>query len=562
MQRHRTHQIDELAQRVLRDALPPTWVLNEHHKDYAKDYLVEIAEDNGDLTGTSFYIQLKGQEKSTITADGTLVKYSLKSKYTKYYLDKIKDLPVFLVVVDVNQKKGRWLFLQPVLEAEQTWRKQGSITLELPATTDITDTASLRTAVDTAKKWMRLHHPESIHESVVAHKERITHTDPRFDVAVSLVNDQPTFKLLAKEKVPLTFSFTGDPDEIGRKVRELIDKGALVAFQPGEVKITGSRLFEHIEHTGCSIQAAVNLAGTLTVACRNAEGKELALLADVPGRYTGGRKELWFEGGFDNSPLTINLGPLAQGMGGSVTLNLNLHKWDGRPLAHLAYFDRLYQFFSVLPHSVETEICCQLDGNQVFSVTVPIEKQPFAEPLGRYLRTLHRARKVAERFNVNPAWTVEAFDQNTQENVEQLYAIFFADGWRQRMPNVRLTASCIRKSFRFDVARQAVKPGLLRLTSPYAYMFLGETIEAGQLVQEYTDMSVKIVRRNPHPLKGKRKRRGMRKKGTNASRSRTVKIALVGSQKTIMRICKEDQPPSELPAGLSLLSGRTKLTQS
>jgi len=562
MQKHPTHQIDDLAQRVLRDALPPTWVLNDQHNDYGKDYLIEIGEDNGDLTGSSFYVQLKGQKKVRISADGTLVKFSLKSKHARYYLDKIKDLPVFLVVVDVNQKKGWWLFLQPMLELDQTWRKKGSISLSLSAATDIADTGSLHEAVDKAKKWMRQHHPESIHDSVVAHKERISHGDPRFDVAVSLVNDQPTFKLLPKEKVPLTFSFTGDSEEIGRKVNELIDKGALVAFHPGEVKITGSRLFEHIEHTGCLIQAAINLTGTITLACRDPEGRELARLSDVPGRYTGGRKELWFEGKFTNSPLTIKLGPLAKGIGGVVTLNLNLHKWDGRPLNQLPYFDQLYQFFHTLPKSTETEINCQQDGNQVFSVTLPMEKQPFAEPFAHYLTALSKARQVAQRFNVNPAWTVEAFGREAQEDAEQLYAIFFQDGWIKRMPNVKLTASCIRKTFRFDVARQARKPGLMRLTSPSTYLFLGETIEVGQLVEEYTDMSVKIIRRKPRPLKGKGKGRKKKKGGINASRSRTVKIVLVGSQKTIMRKCKEDQPFSELPAGLSLLSGGTKLIQS
>ncbi len=211
MQRHRTHQIDELAQRVLRDALPSTWVLNEQHNDYGKDYLVEIGEDDGRLTGSGFYLQLKGQEESTFSADGTLVKYSLKSKYAKHYLDDIKDLPVLLVVVDVGLKKGWWVFLQSGLDADQTWRNQDSITIRLPADNKITEAAALRKAVEEAKKWMRLHHPESIHESVIAHKERVKCTDPRFDVAVSLVDDKPNFTLMAKEKVPLTFCFSGDP---------------------------------------------------------------------------------------------------------------------------------------------------------------------------------------------------------------------------------------------------------------------------------------------------------------------------------------------------------------
>ena len=178
MNKHRSHQIDELAQRVLRDSLPLTWVPNRHDKDYAKDYLIEIGEDNGDLTGSSFYVQLKGQEKSDRSADGSLVRYSLESKYARYYSRKIKDLPVFLVVVNVTEKKGRWLFLQPVLEKNTAWLRRKSITVHLPVVNDIADTACLRKAVEEAKKWMRLHHPESIHEAVVAHKQRITATDP------------------------------------------------------------------------------------------------------------------------------------------------------------------------------------------------------------------------------------------------------------------------------------------------------------------------------------------------------------------------------------------------
>jgi hypothetical protein len=250
MKRHRTHQIDELAQRVLRDALPPTWVPNEQHNDYAKDYLVEIGEDNGDLTGASFYVQLKGQEKAEAGADGGRVKYPLETNHAAYYLDKVKDLPVFLVVVDVSRRKGWWLFLQPTLEADQAWRKQGSVTVYLPAENDITDAGKLRLAVEEARRWMRLHHPQSIQEAVVGHKERIARTDPRFDVNVSLVNDGPLFTLRAKEEVPLTFTFAGDRDEVRKKVSELLDRGASVTFRPGEVKVRGSELFEQLERAG------------------------------------------------------------------------------------------------------------------------------------------------------------------------------------------------------------------------------------------------------------------------------------------------------------------------
>src|SRR4051812_30768879 len=106
MKKPRTHQIDVLAQQFLMGATPPTWTYNEQANDYGKDYLGEIGDDDddGEQTGLNFFVQLKGKEKAEFTADGSHVKFSLEKKHAAYYLDKVKDLPVFLVVVDVNAK--------------------------------------------------------------------------------------------------------------------------------------------------------------------------------------------------------------------------------------------------------------------------------------------------------------------------------------------------------------------------------------------------------------------------------------------------------------------------
>jgi len=556
MKKSRTHQIDDLAQRFLRDALPPTWVINDHFNDYAKDYLVEIGEDNGELTGSSFYIQLKGQEKAEFSPDGSMVKYSLKSKYARYYLDKIRDLPVFLVVVDVNQKKGWWMFLQPALDATPIWRRRGSTTVRLPADNNMMSTALFRTAIDDAKKWMRLHHPVSIHEAVAAHKERITRIDPRFDVAVSLVNDKPIFNLLAKEKVPLTFSFAGNRDEIARKVSDFLDKGALVEFQPGEVKISGSKLFEQIEQQGCSLQAKVSLAGTLSLECRDMEGRELARLSDVPGRFTGGQRELWFEGGLANSPLALKLGPIALGIGGSVRLNLDLHRWNGQRLMQLAYFDRLSQFLQALPKSTSTTVECQHDGNCVFSATLPLQNLPFTSPLACYLGSLSNARLIAQRFNVNPEWTVEAFDGDNQETADELHAIFFGNGRTRPMPHVRLKANCIRKTFCYDVAKVASDRGFVRLVGDSRYTWFGQIVEVGKLVHDYSEMSIEVIREKM-PSTPHKSRKGRKKIPSNKD---TVEIALIGSEATVMRVQSEKGMSLEPETRLSLLSERTNVT--
>ena len=120
MKRHRTHQIDELAQRVFRAAIPETWHYNEQQHDYGKDYLVEVGDDDGEQTGITFFVQLKGQEKAEFTPDGSQVKFRLETMHAAYYVDKVKDLPVFLVVVDVNQTQNKRVPLAP--EAPRPWR--------------------------------------------------------------------------------------------------------------------------------------------------------------------------------------------------------------------------------------------------------------------------------------------------------------------------------------------------------------------------------------------------------------------------------------------------------
>src|ERR1051325_10817525 len=106
MQRALTHQIDEEARRVLKNALPSSWVLNELNNDYGKDYHLELSDEANELTGTAIMVQLKGQLKAVINSSRTHVAFPLEKRYSTYYYDKVKDIPVFLVVVDVTEKCG------------------------------------------------------------------------------------------------------------------------------------------------------------------------------------------------------------------------------------------------------------------------------------------------------------------------------------------------------------------------------------------------------------------------------------------------------------------------
>jgi hypothetical protein len=532
MQRHTTHQIDEVAQQVFRAAIPTVWVYNEQHRDYGKDYLVEIGDDDGNLTGITFFVQLKGQKRVKRTPDGKAITFTLQAKHAAYYADKIKDLPVFLVVVDVTDRRGYWTFIQPSLLTNQSWRQQGTVTISLPTFTDIRDSRKLREAVETAKQTMRLWHPESIQDAVAAHKRFIRETDPRFDVKVSLVNELPVFELRAIEPVEVRLEpKTGSADTV-KKLSDLVDKGLLVIFEPGELSVTGSKLFETMETHGGMARYSVEFHGSVTLVFRDAELREVGRVAEVPGRFIGGLKELRFAGGLDSSPLSLEVGPIAAKTAGRFTLHFDLTKWNGQPLLQLAYFDRVCHFAKAAMTAAHVQIDCLRHDECFFSITPPLLNTAFAAPFAAFLTLVDKARKVAKRFGINPAWTLQAFNQDAADTAEELSAIFFEDGFVQKMPNVKLDFKCRRKTFNFDTFQAMAGPVPVQVSSEYHYELMGEVINVGRLTHEFTAMTLALKDWTAK----KRAGRG------------DVQLVLQGTADTVRRIREGDLPETDVGA--------------
>lgn len=100
------HEIDQRAEAILMINVPPAWIPNPMRKDYGKDILFElIDEETRFLKGTSFYVQLKGKKKAAIRDKGRYVSCSLEVPNIKDWCDK-SPLPVFVVAVDITKEKG------------------------------------------------------------------------------------------------------------------------------------------------------------------------------------------------------------------------------------------------------------------------------------------------------------------------------------------------------------------------------------------------------------------------------------------------------------------------
>ncbi|MES2790607.1 MAG: DUF4365 domain-containing protein [Planctomycetota bacterium] len=494
MKRSKSHQIDEHAQQLLKQALPVTWVLNEQHKDYGKDYLVEIGDENGELTGQSFYLQLKGQETVRTGAKEDRPTFPLKANHAEYYANKVNDLPVFLAVIDISAKRGWWLFLQPSLYLNQTWRAQKTVTLPIPIANDLFDHQRLRDAVMMAKRWMRLSHPISIHEAVISHKQLIELQDPRFEVKVSLRKDRPHFTLHAKQPVNLTIQITKDSEDVKKKFEELIARGREVDFHPGEITILGSSLFESANDSGCVLQASIKREASLSLICFDNNDMEIGRLNEIPGQFVGGQKELNFNGAYPNSPLTFSLGPVGPNLAGKVGMHFDPQKWNSYKLHLLPYFDRIYHFFEALSKSAAATVDCYIDGNCYFSVRLQLlEDDSFVQPLSQFLDKVMKFRKIARHFNIDPVWDDAKFDDETIDKVEQLYGVFIEGSYQVPVADGRLTATCVRKSFNFVQLQNAPKPTAIRISKLCTYKILDQQIDAGRLVFDYSDMILSVA---------------------------------------------------------------------
>jgi hypothetical protein len=499
MQRTTAHQIDKTAQNVLHNCLPASWIINKLDEDYAKDYHVEIVDDI-ELTGTAFFVQLKGKAAVVYSKNKKVVCFQLETKHAAYYLDRVQDLPVFLIVVDTTNELAWYIHVQPLLESDQSWRKQKSVGVRLPVENLLSETSKLRTAVVHAKRWLRARNPASLREAITAQAERIRAIDPRFTLSVASQSDTGLeLHLTSSEPIhidvePLSKESMATTDKL-----DLLDRGKPVRFDPGEVRVHGSKVFEEIERRGGTLQHTSITPGNVTITVKDAKDKKLAELLEMPGDFRGGKAELWFSGSLSKSPLSFSFGPFypppQHKDGGHTTINVKVGNWNGQKLRKLSYFDRVYAFISALGGSVSSDLEISVFGNTVFSATS--EEYDLAarfSGLARYLKVIYKARCVCAHFGVDPIWSTHAFGRFQIDVVEEMYGLLFEGGYTNKFPHMEMNAIVVRDATRFDLIEK-MKLGQIKLISDCTYSLLGESLIIDNIEQDISEATFVIPKR-------------------------------------------------------------------
>lgn len=484
--RSRSHAIGEKAQSVFEGAISDDWAAVKQTPDYGVDYRVEVFE-KGEKTGNIFGVQLKGS--TTLAPQATTWKLRLKTKHLAAFLDKERQ-PIFVVLVDTINKKGRWLFVQQYVTEQldaKKWRKKQSAQLLFPTSNDIADSDAFAAKVAEAFEYVRHLWPGGLRATIDYEQQRLEALDPRFEVKVTASEDNTHCQIYAKQNVTLTIKIDG-PENISR-LRDLIESGIPAEFASRDVQVKGSPLFESFSDGTMKIAPHVHL-GDLTISAIEKDDDRVLLTMPATLRFGASRGLLAAK--LPNGPLTFEV-DLHDKKGEPLNARLSapLKKWFGQALGNLAHFDGFRRLIFAIETGVDLRVGFSVPG--AFSLSLRTNATQLSE-MRKYTTAvdgLNKARWIAKELSINASLDHSHFDHEWND-VFELYELLKNDGVPRPAPRQHLTFTMPREETSMFLAPtpQNHDRGHFKRVSSWEYWFFGHTVEILDLAHECTEMAI------------------------------------------------------------------------
>ena len=461
-----TFEIDQMAQRVFINSFPAKWLIREQSPDVHIDYFVEIVETT-EPTGLVFGAQLKGTGSPKYS--GKYLKYSFKVKHLAYYLDKVKQ-PIFLVVVDIKTSTGYWILAQYIAKNEMrpNWRHKTNIEIKIPLANRLDNTDLLSNEVKRADLFMRELWPGSVAAAIKHEEHKLAELDDRFNINIKFDKGITCYELHAKENISGEISIKSNNDAVA-KMNDLIMRGKPVHFEPGELSIAGSKLFDNLTEKfsshGVQVEASKTIKCDVVISILNQENTEIHSIHGLYANMKGGHEQVSVEIDLPNSPLSIKfkkgLRLAEKPEKEDITISLNLDNWSGQRLMFLSYFDQLSRFFKLINVGNKIKLTFIHQGNQLFQgISTVTEEAYFIKEILPYIETLEDARAISRKFDIYPI--VPKFENITQDDAESLAIIreIVEKGeHRQKNEGVRASVSIVAGDGMESLVKEGKFPG-------------------------------------------------------------------------------------------------------
>jgi|GEM_PF-2837144 len=497
----RSSKIGEIAEKLVDGILTPYCKVRKENPDIHIDFIAEI-EQHGEPTGKRVGIQVKGTENPKIK-DG-VIKFTFETKSLRYYAENM--YPIFLIVVDVKNREGYWLFTQKMLNENpilQNKENQKTITLNISLQNKITETLAFIEIADAAQKYMRELWPSSLHAAACAEKKKLQDLDNRFDVNVKYDNGAETIQCVARDRVDFSLHLKSENrDILKEKLINLFDRGQRVEFPPQELQIKGSPLFEEFSKHNflkITLEASCRKPAELHLTVVDHQDQPISKAYRIDGEFIFGRKLVRFESKKNNLPLNLTLNiPLPETCPNSneeyskhdSALHFDDTAWEGKAFHNLPYFDAVSSFFYSLKAGCRICLSFEHEGNLIFKGYVPNPfKESFVNNMSGFCMLVEKIRFIAKYLGINFTYPVQhSYPKEEVKNIHMIYALlkdgkFQIDGAGQKLKAVLQPNECF-----FSTDKDKIKGGAVAVEArEKVFNLFGEVINLGPLRYTITD---------------------------------------------------------------------------
>ncbi len=453
-----SHKIDENAMRILHSAFDNIGVVNRIDPDYGIDFKITLLDKNDEVTPKAFQVQLKGKEGVEFVRENKFVSIQMKKSRIKYCMD-IYSEPVFLFVIDVKEYNLYWLYMQGYPDKKQPesdWGdlvSKGSKSLCIPIENCINVKKDVvckgmdlfLEGFESAVKHLRDLYPGSPAAALKAEEERYSSIDPRFKVNKwDIVSNKPSPIFTTTSKVKLRMNVKTDTPERKSKYEDLLNRGELVEFDPGEISISGSPLFRDHSEGSVKLQIAKKIHVEISlVLCKEEQSKEICI-DGFDGYISGGMKIHRIDASLGHGIMDIRheLSPTEnEQVTGKFTLSIGYHKWLKRPVMDLSHFNSIHELFLGVGGNSELFLSIFFtDDNR--HVRLPISIDAGKEELSQtqnILEKIFKARAISKSIGENFTIDIERFDEDAACDIDRIYQIISEGNRKINCENFKMT---------------------------------------------------------------------------------------------------------------------------
>jgi Domain of unknown function (DUF4365) len=391
---------------ILQGLLPASeWLVRQQNPDFHIDYVIEMVE-GGEPSGINFAVQLKGTQRKPGKAGNLTVR--LKAKHLRYFRDH-RTLPVFLILVDVREKKAYWCFTQQFAREKvpaNTLDGNGKVTVPFTPAASLEDIVRFKAAVRSATAYMRELYPGSPDAAIKAELARMQALDPRMGVKFAYADDRQNIELTSKEHFQFKAQISGqNTPEFRQALVDFVEKGAELKLDSSQLRFDGVPLFTEFLSGGGELSLKYGHDVPCALQVFDAEEDE-QFLFQMDGAFRTGTAYATFNGTLPSSALSLHnaIGIQSYLKGETQNLKVSFHAdaWTGQPVQHMAYFNPIRRFFESIRHKKRVRLKYVWCGNELFGGEFRGLEEKGISEICQIMELLDKARFVFKQLQLNP----------------------------------------------------------------------------------------------------------------------------------------------------------------